>query len=1039
MAENSRMSKLSEKEDECVFTWKVFTGWDYMIGNAETAHNRVSSIVMGFKEALLEEAEKKRDSRNWRIISSRVFVNLMVVSLLISSAWVVIKVVTRSTEPESMSTVWRRNEITVVLNLITTSFPIGFEILGIIEKYHPRKALRIQLARIMVLNLLNVYSLIFAQFVKIDGMTKRLNEIKPIFSNDTILKGHNPALYKIKSDQTECLCDGMKAVSSPTTPIVLNVTTTAIPQLYNFTTDDYSETFSQTQSSIDDNDFDTTTYESTDFQNDNISYTTEHSTTILTMNESTDTFSFNESSFNISTYNTSDNMSVSTERQNSNNSGDLDEGIGLDYYSYEDDSEDNWSDRLMKELEDINEFNITTSTFETETNTSSSYLEQNFTDFVQNNNSETYTDRSELTSVFYENETSTNADISSESENEDTSSDIPATSETTNNFSEYYKKADNNLFRSITKTWNDSTDESQQTTTEETPICETICKNLALNNKTTPNDITKLSDLEEKASELPYQNRSELRTLCWETMFGQELVKIVIMDLVMTALGILGVDFFRGLFLRVMNRCWCWDLEKKFPEYGEFKVAENILHLVNNQGMVWMGMFFSPGLVWINVIKLYILMYLRSWTVLTCNVPHSVVFRASRSNNFYFTLLLMMLFLCTLPVGYAVVWVEPSWHCGPFSNYTRIFHIFTTTIKSIVPKNLHKVLDYIASPGIIIPLLILLILIIYYLVSLTGALREANNDLKIQLRQERTEERRKMFKLVDRRRRIGSGGSGEFDNTPFARWKKLLNNLPNQKSLEEVVKEPEMDALDQEQKDGNKTKEILAKFIRKALGRASTSEEENPPLPDDATDNEQHESLPDDINTPKQDVRSPKSPRTRTNAVFQNFQNTVHLALSRKRSNSEANEDPQINLTSPSSISPKHKDTSSSSINLHEVSSSKQNGSKRHLKSNRPPKWTDNIPLITISKTESDDSLLKSSTIDIKAKTEESSQNKEEKVKSFDTDVPSGSKKVPENLKNQSKERHTKPKEKHLRKQSTVENNEDSISDNEKHKSSLSI
>lgn len=32
MAENSRSSKLSSKDDECVFSWKLFTGWDYMIG-----------------------------------------------------------------------------------------------------------------------------------------------------------------------------------------------------------------------------------------------------------------------------------------------------------------------------------------------------------------------------------------------------------------------------------------------------------------------------------------------------------------------------------------------------------------------------------------------------------------------------------------------------------------------------------------------------------------------------------------------------------------------------------------------------------------------------------------------------------------------------------------------------------------------------------------------------------------------------------------------------------------------------------------------
>lgn len=90
------------------------------------------------------------------------------------------------------------------------------------------------------------------------------------------------------------------------------------------------------------------------------------------------------------------------------------------------------------------------------------------------------------------------------------------------------------------------------------------------------------------------------------------------------------MDFFRAVFVRFMNNCWCWDLEKQFPQYGDFKIAENILHLVNNQGMVWMGMFFSPGLTALNLFKLGILMYLRSWAVLTCNVPHEVVFRASR-------------------------------------------------------------------------------------------------------------------------------------------------------------------------------------------------------------------------------------------------------------------------------------------------------------------------------------------------------------------------------------------------------------------------
>lgn len=269
--------------------------------------------------------------------------------------------------------------------------------------------------------------------------------------------------------------------------------------------------------------------------------------------------------------------------------------------------------------------------------------------------------------------------------------------------------------------------------------------------------------------------KKRLRSLCWETMFGQELVKLTVMDLILTVLYILVVDFFRAVFVRYMNNCWCWDLEKKFPQYGDFKVAENILHLVNNQGMVWMGMFFSPGLVVLNVVKLFVIMYLRAWAVLTCNVPHEVLFRASRSNNFYYALLLMMLFLCVLPVGYAIVWIKPSEYCGPFSNCDKIYYIFTMTIKRNLPKSFFNTLEYIASPGIVIPLLLLLVLIIYYFVSLTTALREANDDLKAQLFIERTEERRKVFQIAKTKK----GDSGEFANTPFAKWRKLLKELPS--------------------------------------------------------------------------------------------------------------------------------------------------------------------------------------------------------------------------------------------------------------------
>lgn len=83
----------------------------------------------------------------WKIIFSRLLVNAAVVALLSFSAYAVVMVVERSKDTEGSKTAWRRNEITLVLSSISTLFPMLFELCGYFEGYHPRKQLRLQLAR----------------------------------------------------------------------------------------------------------------------------------------------------------------------------------------------------------------------------------------------------------------------------------------------------------------------------------------------------------------------------------------------------------------------------------------------------------------------------------------------------------------------------------------------------------------------------------------------------------------------------------------------------------------------------------------------------------------------------------------------------------------------------------------------------------------------------------------------------------------------------------------------------------------------------
>lgn len=98
--------------------------------------------------------------------------------------------------------------------------------------------------------------------------------------------------------------------------------------------------------------------------------------------------------------------------------------------------------------------------------------------------------------------------------------------------------------------------------------------------------------------------------------------------------------------------------------------------------------------------------------------------------------------------------------------------MYTYVHSDCVPfREFHFALDRIASSSTVIPMLVLLILIIYYLVSLTSALREANQDLRNQLRRERMEERRKMLKFNEQKQ------NPQEENAPISlRWRKVLDS-----------------------------------------------------------------------------------------------------------------------------------------------------------------------------------------------------------------------------------------------------------------------
>uniref|UniRef100_A0AAQ4P2R8 Transmembrane channel-like protein n=1 Tax=Gasterosteus aculeatus aculeatus TaxID=481459 RepID=A0AAQ4P2R8_GASAC len=239
----------------------------------------------------------------------------------------------------------------------------------------------------------------------------------------------------------------------------------------------------------------------------------------------------------------------------------------------------------------------------------------------------------------------------------------------------------------------------------------------------------------------PMSPADVIRGPCWETAVGIEFVKLTVSDIQVSYLTILIGDFARAVIVRFLNYCWCWDLEAGFPSYGEFDISGNVLGLVFNQGMIWMGAFYAPGLVGINVLRLLSSMYYQCWAVMATNVPHERVFKASKSNNFYMGLLLLILFLSLLPVVYTIMTLPPSFDCGPFSGKAKMFDVIMETIDLDLPAFLGTLFSYAANPGLIIPAVLLMVLAIYYLNSVSEAYQNANMELKKKMQMARDEEK----------------------------------------------------------------------------------------------------------------------------------------------------------------------------------------------------------------------------------------------------------------------------------------------------------
>ncbi|KAK0054483.1 transmembrane channel-like protein 3 isoform X2, partial [Biomphalaria pfeifferi] len=227
---------------------------------------------------------------------------------------------------------------------------------------------------------------------------------------------------------------------------------------------------------------------------------------------------------------------------------------------------------------------------------------------------------------------------------------------------------------------------------------------------------------------------------CWENEVGESLFQIIILDLI---LGIVvGVVITGGqaflYFTGILRR------------FGrpDFNVANLILDLVYGQALIWLGLFASPFLAFVGLIKLTIIFYFNYGLVWLFCEPNNV-FRASRSGTFYMFILLTTHFVCLFPMTYAIIKLKPSDACGPFRTRYRVYEVLTHEI-GISPDWIYDTIQFCSTPAVIIPLIIFLILVTLYYKVKSSTLHAETKELRHHLEFERKEGKRNVYAAATR-------------------------------------------------------------------------------------------------------------------------------------------------------------------------------------------------------------------------------------------------------------------------------------------------
>ncbi|KAM6244678.1 transmembrane channel-like protein 5 isoform 2-T5 [Spheniscus humboldti] len=160
---------------------------------------------------------------------------------------------------------------------------------------------------------------------------------------------------------------------------------------------------------------------------------------------------------------------------------------------------------------------------------------------------------------------------------------------------------------------------------------------------------------------------------CWETLVGQDIYRLVLVDFMFCLLG----SFFGEFLRRIIGTTVCVSLG-----LPEFDIGRNVLDLIYAQTLTWIGILFSPLLPGIQMISFSIVFCVKKVSLMmNCQPPRKVWRTAQMTTSFMF-LLFFPSFLGVLSVIGVTVWrLKPSAECGPFRGLSSMYAAVPEWIK----------------------------------------------------------------------------------------------------------------------------------------------------------------------------------------------------------------------------------------------------------------------------------------------------------------------------------------------------------------------